>query len=119
MAAVLQRLPFMSRWHVLALAVVPFLLNFLPPASQTGLAWSTTDALTKVHPADPIPADAQHAVKIKAARNEFEPFQIVLRSDGRDFDSVDIDVTDLRGPAGVLASTSSITIYLEKFLDLK
>src|SRR5262249_18492425 len=54
-----------------------------------------------------------------AARNEFEPFQVILRPEVQDIDGVDVEVTDLRGQAGVLSSAKSISVYMERYLDLK
>ena len=68
---------------------------------------------------DPPPEQPNHEIKISAARNEFEPFQIILRSDDADVESVDIDVTDLHGPGSLTLSKKTITTYIECYIDLK
>jgi hypothetical protein len=109
----------MYRWILMALAAVPLVMSFERPFSAANLLWWTTDALEKVRPYDQEPKELNRAVNISAARNEFEPFQIVLRMQSADIHGVDIDITDLRGPAGAAISKNQITPYLERFLDLK
>jgi len=109
----------MSRRYFLTLAAIPLLLTFLRAAPDPELAWWTPNALEKVHPYDAEPPNAPHTVKISAARNEFESFQIVLRAASQDIDAVDVDVTDLRGKSGVIATKTNITVYLENYLNLK
>jgi len=110
----------MSRWSILSLAAIPLLLSILlRPAPVPALTWWTTSGLDKVRPFDREPEGASRSAKISAARNEFEPFQIVLHADGRDISGVDIEVSDLRGKAGTLSAKKYITVYLERFLNLK
>lgn len=110
----------MTRWPFLPLAAIPLVLGLLRPAAPSpALAWWTTHSLEKVRPYDRIPEHAPQSVKIQAARNEFEPFQIVLRAESRAIDAVDIEVTDLQGKSGVISSAKYISVYLERYLDLK
>ena len=83
----------MSRWIVLAFASVPLFLSSIGPAPAPDLMWWTASGLEKVRPFDQ-PGDGAHAAKIYAARNEFEPFQVVLRAEHQDLNGVDIEVTD-------------------------
>ena len=110
----------MSRWYFLVIAAVPLLLSFLrpKPATAPGLTWWTTHSLEKVHPSDPEPTTPAHSANIHAARNEFEPFQLVLRSVGQDLDAVDIEVSDLRGKAAAIRADKYVTVYFEGFLNL-
>ena len=109
----------MTRRYFLALAAIPVLLTFLRRPSDLEFAWWTTNALEKVHPYDGEPVNSPHVVKIQAARNEFEPFQVVFRAASQDIDAVDVDVTDLRGPSGVIPSKANVTVYLENYLNLR
>jgi hypothetical protein len=109
----------MNRWFFLVLAAIPLLLSWLRPGSQPDLVWWSAHALQKVRPYDAAPAGETKFIKLSSARNEFEPFQVVLRADNSDFNSVDIRVTDLRGPEGMISSQSNITVYLEAYLDLR
>src|SRR3972149_7060589 len=92
------------RGFLLALAFVPILFSLVHPAAEPGLTWWTTHALEKIRPYDRPPADALRAIRIQAARNEFEPFQVVLRAEGGDVEKADIEVTDLQGPGGAMIS---------------
>jgi hypothetical protein len=108
----------MSRWAFPILAAVSLSFGLLRPSRTPGLTSWTTHSLEKVHPSDTQPRNATHIAKIQAARNEFEPFQVVLRSDGENIDGVDVQVSDLRGKTGVISSEKYITVYFEEFLNL-
>ncbi len=108
----------MNRWYLLAVAAVPLLLSSLRPPAGPDFVWWTTQGMDKVRPYDPPPRELSHDIKISAARNEFEPFQLVLRGED-DIDGIDIDPSDLRGPGGSSLSKNNITIYYERYLDLK
>ena len=108
----------MSRWYFLALASIPLLLGLLRPAPSRGLTWWTSGSLEKIHPSDTEPGNAPHKAKIHAARNEFEPFQLMLRAQGEDIDSVDVEVSDLRGTTQSIPSEKYVSIYYEKYLTL-
>src|SRR5262245_57551643 len=109
----------MNRWQFLAFALVPLLLRFFGPTPAPALVWWTSHGLEKIRPFDPVPENLTHTVKIHSARNEFEPFQVVLRAEEQNIDGVDIEVTDLRSNAGVIPSAKYVSVYLERFLDLK
>src|SRR5262245_35421265 len=89
------------RWPLLALAL-PLLLTFLVPSPKATLMWWTTHGLEKLHPFSSRPQNAAQEVKIQAARKEFEPFQLVLRAENQNIDSVDISVADLHSNRGVI-----------------
>ena len=80
--------------------------------------WWTTHGLDKIRPSDPVPATPSQTIKLFAARNEFEPFQLALRAEAADMDAVDIDVSDLQGPGDAILSKNNISIYLERYLNL-
>jgi hypothetical protein len=88
-------------------------------AGEKPITWWTTHALDKIRPLDPIPRQPAHGTELWAARNEFEPFQIVLRTEGQDLAGVDIEVTDLAGPKETILSKDNITIYFESYIHLK
>ena len=68
---------------------------------------------------DSVPPRASRSVQLWAAQNEFEPFQIVLRAERQDVAGIDLEITDLKGPQGTIASKDYVTIYLESFILLK
>src|SRR5262245_58551586 len=108
----------MQRWLMLTLAAVPLLMTSFRTLSP-GLSWWTTHALDKVRPDDSVPASLNKSVSIEAARNEFEPFQIVLRAEAESMEGVDVDITDLRGAKGAVIPKQNATIYFEAMIDLK
>src|SRR5205823_3950006 len=93
-----------SRWPILLIAAVPLVLTSLERAPDPELSSWTTHSLEKIRPYDREPNGASQNVKISAARNEFEPFQVVLRADGHDIDAVDIEITDPQGKSAVIPS---------------
>ena len=87
-----------------------------PPQPFT---WWTTHPLAKVKPLDPVPSAPVKSVDLYAGRNEFEPFQIVLRAKSKDLSGVDIDFSDFRTAEGAEISGKNVTVYLEEFVNLK
>jgi hypothetical protein len=108
----------MSRSFLVGFAAIAVVLSMMRPVPAPSLKWWTTHSLEKVRPFQLEPEGADHIVRIHAARNEFEPFQVVLRPEGQDIDAIDVEVTDLRGPSSAISSEKYITVYFEKFLDL-
>jgi len=106
------------KWPLFALFALALSLGFMRPPAEPALIWWTTHSLEKLRPFDRRPDNAALAVKISAARNEFEPFQVVLRAEGRDIESVDVEVTELRGKGGATIPASSVSIYLERYINL-
>jgi len=86
-----------------------------PPQPFT---WWTTHPLEKVKPFDPVPSAPMQSVDLCAGRNEFEPFQIVLRAKSKDRSGVDVDFSDFRNAEGAEISGKNVTVYLEEFVNL-
>jgi hypothetical protein len=86
---------------------------------STPFTWWTTHPLVKVRPLDPIPGSLVKSVDLYAGRNEFEPFQIVLRTKSKDLSGVDITFSDFRNSEGAAISAKNITVYLEEFVKLQ
>ncbi len=74
------------------------------------------DALSRVRPHGP--AREEKSVSLKAARNEFEPFQFVVRADGAGLKGVNLSVDDLHGPNGLVISRRNITFYREQYVEV-
>ena len=81
--------------------------------------WWTTHPLAKTKPLDPIPSVQVKVVDLFAGRNEFEPFQIVLRARVKDLSGVDVDFSDFHSAEGAEISRNNVTVYLEAFVNLK
>jgi hypothetical protein len=104
-------------WYFLTLAAVPLILRVALTVPGPDLTWWTAHGLEKIHPNDAEPDHAAHAVKISAASNEFEPFQVVFRAERIDIDQLDVTTTDLRSADGIIPS-KYLSIYLERYIDL-
>jgi len=89
-----------------------------PALEPQQFTWWTTDPLAKVRPLDPVPDIPVKVIDLYAGRNEFEPFQIVLRAKFKDLSGVDIDVSDFRTAEGVEISAKNVTVYREEFVNL-
>jgi hypothetical protein len=81
-----------STWssRFLAAAVLVALLPGSPRAArpQSGVKVWVTPATLKVRPADPAPVAPQDAIRISAAGNEFEAFQIIVTGTARNVRAV-------------------------------
>jgi hypothetical protein len=99
-------------------AFIGFAGAFGTGASASSLTWWTVHALQKVRPGDPAPARPKHEVHIEAARNEFEPFQVVLLSPAADIPSVDVEASELRGPGSAVIPVSATAVYLQRYITL-
>lgn len=76
----------------------------------------TADGLARVRPRDP--ALSTSAVNIQAARNEYEPFQIVVRAEGGALKGVMIEASDLHGPEGPVIVRRHLTFYREHYVEV-
>lgn len=84
---------------------------------EPALDWWTTHAMEKVRPADPPGTAAP--VELAAARNEFEPFQLVLRAPERPLRQVDVEVSDLAAEGGGESIAGRhAAVYLQRYLHL-
>jgi len=83
--------------------------------TQLPTVW-VTDSLTRVQPTDP--PGSVTAASIKAARNEYEAFQVVVTAPtGVSLNNVNATVSDLVGP-GTLP-TSAIALYREHYVPVR
>jgi hypothetical protein len=101
---------------LIAVAVLVLGASVEPPQP---IAWWTTHPLAKVRPFDPVPNAPAKSVDLYAGRNEFEPFQIVLRGKSKDLSGVDIGFSDFHSADGAEISANNVTVYLEEFVNLK
>ncbi len=98
---------------------VAFAASFTKAAETGPLQFWITTALVKVRPGDPpLQKSAQNA-EIWAARNEFESFQLILRSARGDLSGVDATVSILRAANGSTIPGTPATIYREEYLNLQ
>ena len=98
-----------TRFLVVLLAGGLFLPWLHSPGLAQSLTWWTELASHKVmqdHPPQPT-----RKVVIEAARNEYEPFQVVLRADGGDLANVDARMSDLVGPRNTVIPAENVALY--------
>jgi hypothetical protein len=99
-----------------AFAVATLLLA--SPAAAATLKAGVVPSTQKVRPADDPATVAQ--ASIKAARNEFEAFQIVLHAVGGDVNAVSARVeTPLTGPGGAAIPVANVVLYAERYYNVK
>lgn len=89
-----------------------------PSLRGGGLEAWTTHGLDKVRPHDPPRAGGPP--RLAAARNEFEPFQLVLRptSPARGVRGVDVEADDLVAPGGARIASRHVAVFLERYVTL-
>src|SRR5215831_3009647 len=95
------------------------LFVFAVAAGATTLDWWVASSLEKVRPMDTPPSPPVHRADVYAARNEFEPFQIVLRARGSAVSNVNLESSDLRSRSGDVIGKANITIYAEQFINVR
>ncbi|HUT55661.1 MAG TPA: glycoside hydrolase domain-containing protein [bacterium] len=93
-----------------------FLLCLPVPGLGQSLTWWTEPATHKVM--QDRPPQPTRAVAIEAARNEYEPFQVVLRADGGDLDNVHAWMSDLAGPAGARIPALNVILYRAYYVSV-
>src|SRR5579863_7207371 len=105
---------------VLVIALFAIQAGSLPAVVEAPpFRWWIADSLLKIGPLDPFPESAVRSAALYAGRNEFEPFQIVLRADDdKDVADIDIRVSNLRTSLGAEIPGNNITVYFEEFLNV-
>jgi hypothetical protein len=101
-------------WLCAALLLLP--VTGLPAPSHPALQVYAVDGLTRVRPRGTLPPTTE--VAIKAARNEYEPFQVVVRAGSAGLSSVNVEVGDLRGHHGQVIPRQNLTLYREHYVSV-
>lgn len=96
----------------LALLSVPLLVG----SAQAAPSVHPEIATVKIRP--DTPAKPGGVARIAAARNEFEPFQIVLRSDEAGLRNVRAEATPLVGPEGATIPAEAIWLFRQDYLEI-
>jgi hypothetical protein len=92
------------------------MLALLVPPGHAAMTVYTTDGLTRVRPHDAALATA--TANLKAARNEYEPFQIVVRAADAAVQGVSLKASDLLGQNGRRISSRNITLFREQYVEV-
>lgn len=88
----------------------------LAAAAEPAMTVEFFDGLTRIAPEALVPHTTAPA--LKAARNEFEPFQIVVRAGEEGLKGVNVEITDLRDEGGHVLSRRNLTLYREHYLQV-
>jgi hypothetical protein len=99
------------------LGTILFLLLASGAPASAAMRVYTTDGLTRVRPND-RPLSTPTAA-IRAARNEYEPFQVVVRADRRALTGVRVLASDLRTRDGRVIPRTNITLYREHYVRVR
>ncbi|NJO99248.1 MAG: hypothetical protein HC764_27325, partial [Pleurocapsa sp. CRU_1_2] len=57
-------------------------------------------------------------IELKAAKGEYEAFQIVIQAPPGNLNNTNVTVSDLKGPNGSVIGNSNITLYREHYIKL-
>jgi len=93
-----------------------FMMLFATAAANAITVW-TDHATVKIRPNTPAKTD-QTSASLKAARNEFEAFQLVITADKDPLSGVDVTVSDLNDGHGNTIPASNIMIYKEAYINI-
>jgi hypothetical protein len=75
------------------------------------------DPLVRVRPKDPVRPEKE--ARLKAARNEVESFQIVVRSGEKDLKEVTAEASDLKGEGDRIIPRRNVAIFREQYVEAK
>jgi len=106
-------------------SVISLACGALPAKAGEELALNGTKGLTcwivhgttRVKP-DDLPTGNQ-IVTIKAAKNEYEPFQVILRAEGENLKKVDVSASDLMEKNGHRIKKENITLFREHYVYVR
>jgi len=76
-----------------------------------------THGTTRTFPHDPPGEDRE--ARICAARNEYEPFQIIIRAEGEPLERVTLQATPLEAPSGAIIESKCITFFREHYVHIR
>ena len=84
--------------------------------AQAALSAFPVDGLARVRRYDTVSSNT--TASIKAARNEYEPFQIVVRASGEGLKGINMEASDLRGEDGHTIERRHVTLYREHYVEV-
>jgi hypothetical protein len=107
-----------NRKKIFLIFIISFILfPVYPPAKAAAgepIVW-VEDGMTRVFKDDP--AKVNSSITLYSARNEYEPFQIIVKApDSNDLTNVNLTISDLRGKNGAKISSANIQLYREHYL---
>ena len=87
-----------------------------PAPARAEMTAYAVNGLARVRPDDP--AVVAPSIAIHAARNEYEPFQVVVHAGDGDLTGVNATISDLRTQSGAVISASNVTLYREQYVHV-
>lgn len=91
--------------------------DYLPDESSAVIGWTVgTQKVLQNKSADYI--NEENIIKISAAKNEYEPFQIVIRSGNELIQDLEIDISDLKSSSGSTISKDIIKRYVPHYFNI-
>ncbi len=106
----------MNRCKILGILTCTALALIARP-SAAAMRVCTATSLQKVKATD-APGSAS-SVAIKAARNEYESFQVVVTADARSLRDADAAISDFVDGLGHVITADQVTIYRQEFLKIR
>ncbi len=91
-------------------------LWFVVPASAHAQSVGVATAMVKVRPDTAVPSVTE--ARIEAARNEVEPFQVVIGGGGAGVTGVRASVSALSGPSGASIGADRVVVYRAALYDV-
>lgn len=105
-------------WQALVAGAVSALcLMSLCGSARCAMVVWTTHGTTRVFPQTP-PGESREA-RIFAARNEFEPFQVIVRAEDTSLEGVTIEAGALESDEGNLIDSQHITLFREHYVYIR
>jgi hypothetical protein len=95
---------------------LPMVVAAVPMQTDLGgpIVW-VEDGLTRIFKDDPAKPNSR--ITLYTAKNEFEPFQIIVTApDSNNLTNVNVTISDLQGENGHLISSENIDLYREHYL---
>ncbi len=101
--------------HVVCTVGIALVIGAVAPAFAQPAVW-TAPGMQRVQPGDP-PGPGRR-VEISAARNEYEPFQVIVNAGDEALQDVTVSATDLRGPDGAVIGAEAVKLYREAYIQV-
>ena len=98
-------------------SVIYLAYGALPAKADEGLTYWIVHGTARIKP-DDLPMGNQ-TIAIKAAKNEYEPFQVILRAEDENLKNVDVSVSDLVGENGHRIEKENIALFREHYVHVR
>lgn len=97
--------------------VVPSSTRALSKPPEAGFSVWMEGNTVKIKPDDPVRPIKSQGVVLKMAKNEYEPFQLIITAMGRGLKNVNVGLTDLIDGKGNKIEQENIKMFKEWYID--